>query len=145
LVAMAVAVPLANARSRLGELVHRARGGRERVLLTEHGKAIAAIICVEELADLESALRTAGLRAGSEATPQAAPAGMHGIPLDRVVAALNALDAADAAESSDLAAALLAPHAELLALARSTEYSADDLAATPPPATRPHSRSVSGT
>jgi antitoxin YefM len=46
--------PLTSARSRLGELVNRARFGRERVILTEHGTPVAALISVEELAELQA-------------------------------------------------------------------------------------------
>ena len=48
---VADAYTLTNARSRFGELVNRARFGRERIVLTEHGKPVAAIIRVEELAE----------------------------------------------------------------------------------------------
>lgn len=40
----------------MGELVNRARFGRERVILTEHGTPLAAIISVEELTELQAAV-----------------------------------------------------------------------------------------
>jgi prevent-host-death family protein len=48
---MAEVFPLTAARSRLGELVNRARFGRERVILTEYGTPVAALISVDELAE----------------------------------------------------------------------------------------------
>lgn len=48
-----MAVPLTEARARLGELVSQARHGHEPVTLTDHGKPVAAIIGAEELADLQ--------------------------------------------------------------------------------------------
>jgi prevent-host-death family protein len=49
-----MAVPLTEARARLGELVDQARHGHEPVTLTDHGKPVAAIIGTEELADLRA-------------------------------------------------------------------------------------------
>lgn len=51
--------PLTLAGTKLGELVSRARFGNERVVLTEHGRPVAAIISVEELAELLHAQDTA--------------------------------------------------------------------------------------
>jgi prevent-host-death family protein len=48
-----MAVPLTEARSRLGELVDQARRGHEPVTLTEHGKPVAAIIGTGDLADIQ--------------------------------------------------------------------------------------------
>jgi prevent-host-death family protein len=48
---MVVAVTQASAQ--LGELVHQVRREHESITLTEHGKPVAAIIGVDELADLE--------------------------------------------------------------------------------------------
>ena len=107
------AYTLTNARSRFGELVNRARFGRERVILTEHGKAVAAIISVEELAELQAAVDAADVAAATavKATGEA------GIPHVQVMAALDALDAADLAKSPEEAEGILAPHAPVLARA----------------------------
>jgi prevent-host-death family protein len=62
---MSDAYTLTNARSRLGELVNRARFGRERIILTEHGAPVAAIISVEELAELQAAVDDADIAAAA--------------------------------------------------------------------------------
>ena len=103
---MADAYTLTNARSRFGELVNRARFGRERIVLTEHGKPVAAIISVEELAELQAAVEAADLAAA-----QAVLAADHpSFPHEQVMAAFDAMDAADQAETPEQAAAILAPH-----------------------------------
>ena len=48
-----MAVPLTEALAHLGELVSKARHGHHPVTLTEHGMPIAAIIGVDDLADLQ--------------------------------------------------------------------------------------------
>jgi prevent-host-death family protein len=116
---MADAYTLTNARSRFGELVNRARFGRERVILTEHGTPVAAIISVEELGELQAAMDAADIAAAAsvKATEQA------GIPHEQVMAALDALDAADRSGSAKLADAILAPHSSVLAHADATSGS----------------------
>jgi prevent-host-death family protein len=99
-----------NARSRFGELVNRARFGRERIVLTEHGKPVAAIISVEELAELQAAVDAADLAAADAVRS----AGHRGLAHEQVTAALDALDAADHAETPTHAAAILAPHSAVL-------------------------------
>jgi prevent-host-death family protein len=59
-------VPLAEARSRLGELVSQARHGHEPVTLTDHGEPVAAIIGTEELAELRQAAAAAAYLADKE-------------------------------------------------------------------------------
>ena len=107
---MADAVPLTSARSRLGELVKRARYGRERLVITEHGKPVAAIISVDELAELQAAADAADIALAQRVRASSAV----GIPHEQVTAAMEALDAAEDADSPDAAARLLAPHAEVL-------------------------------
>jgi prevent-host-death family protein len=116
---MAAAYTLTNARSRFGELVNRARFGRERIVLTEHGKPVAAIISVEELAELQAAVDAAELAAAAAVRSTAHP----GLPHDAVMAALDALDAADQAETPDQAAVVLAPHSPVLQAAAEAERS----------------------
>lgn len=48
-----MAVPLTEAEAHLGELVSKARHGHRPVTLTEHGLPVAAIIGVDDLADLQ--------------------------------------------------------------------------------------------
>jgi prevent-host-death family protein len=48
-----MAVPLTDARSRLGELVNQARHGHEPVTISDNGKPVAAIISLDDLADLQ--------------------------------------------------------------------------------------------
>jgi len=117
---MADAYTLTNARSRLGELVNRARFGRNRIILTEHGTPVAAIISVEELTEMQAAVDAADLAAAAavKATGQA------GIPHEQVMAALDALDAADQAGSTEQAEAILAPHQAVLARADAAERAA---------------------
>ena len=110
---MADAYTLTNARSRFGELVNRARFGRERIILTEHGTPVAAIISVEELAELQAAVDVADIAAAAEVKASA----QAGIPHEEVMAALDALDAADQADSATKAEVILAPHSSVLARA----------------------------
>ncbi|MHB1474604.1 MAG: type II toxin-antitoxin system Phd/YefM family antitoxin [Dermatophilaceae bacterium] len=113
------AYTLTNARSRLGELVNRARFGRERVILTEHGTPVAAIISVEELAELQAAVDAADIAAAAAVKAT----GESGIPHENVLAVLDALDAADLAGSAEQAEAILAPHAGVLARANAAARS----------------------
>jgi prevent-host-death family protein len=107
---MGDAYTLTNARSRLGELVNRARFGRDRVILTEHGHPVAAIISVEDLAELQAAADEADVAAAAAVQADRET----GIPHAEVEAALDAMDAADAASSDEHAAAILAPHLSVL-------------------------------
>ena len=90
---MADPVPLTIARNKLGELVNRARYGREQVLLSEHGKAVAAIISVPDLEALQEAQDAADARDALAAKA----AGGRWIPHDEVEAILAADEAASAA------------------------------------------------
>lgn len=111
---MADAYPLTKARSRFGELVNRARFGRERVILTEHGTPVAVIISVEELAELQAAVDAVDILAAAAVKAT----GDVGIPHENVLAVLDALDAADLAGSDEQAEAILAQHANVLARAK---------------------------
>ncbi len=46
-------VPTAEARRQLAELVNRVAFGKERVVLTRHGKAVAALVPIEDVSLLE--------------------------------------------------------------------------------------------
>jgi len=48
------AVTAANARDNLSELINRAAYGKERVVLTRRGKALAALVPVEDMKLLEA-------------------------------------------------------------------------------------------
>lgn len=50
---VAVAVPVAELRSRLGDTLGRVRFGGERLVLTAHGTPIAAVVCLDDLERLE--------------------------------------------------------------------------------------------
>jgi prevent-host-death family protein len=107
---MSEAYPLTSARARLGELVNRARFGRDRVILTEHGTPVAAIISVDELAELQAAVDAADLATAAQIKASGQPT----FPHDEVMAAMDALDAADEAESAEEAMTILAPPRTLL-------------------------------
>jgi prevent-host-death family protein len=47
------AIPTAEARDRLSELVNRAAYGKERVLLSRRGKPVAAVVSLEDVALLQ--------------------------------------------------------------------------------------------
>jgi prevent-host-death family protein len=51
--------PLTEAGAHLGELVNEARYGHRHVTISEHGKPVAVIISVEDLADLEDSVAVA--------------------------------------------------------------------------------------
>ena len=77
---------LTAARTRLGELVHRARFGHRPVTITEHGKPSVAIVNVDDLADLED-------RSALAAHYAARLAGRDGVRLADLDAALDEIDA----------------------------------------------------
>lgn len=110
---VADAFPLTSARARLGELVNRARFGRERVVITEHGTPVAAIISVEELAELQAAADAADVATAAAILGQREP----GVPHAEFMAAMDALDEAEQAGSAEQAKVILAPHADVLAVA----------------------------
>jgi prevent-host-death family protein len=88
---MADAVPLEQAKGRLGELVSRARYEHDRVLLSEYGVPVAAIISAADLDELQQAQDAADLAlCQAIKTSSTGP----GIPHDEVMAVLEAEDAA---------------------------------------------------
>ena len=80
------------------------------VILTEHGRDVAAIISIEELAHLRALADAAALRTAQGVAANGDP----GIPHDDVMAAMDALDVADQTTSPEEARRVLAPHAALL-------------------------------
>ncbi|MDQ3763869.1 MAG: type II toxin-antitoxin system Phd/YefM family antitoxin [Actinomycetota bacterium] len=58
---------ISKARDHLGEIVSRAEHAHERTVLTRHGKAVAAVISIDDLRELEAAEDEADLAAAREA------------------------------------------------------------------------------
>lgn len=115
---MAEPYPLTHARSRLGELVKRAHYGRERVIITEHGDPVAALISIDDLAELQAAADTVDIAMAARIMAEGKPAILH----HEVEAALDALDAADQLASAD-AESIVQPH---LAFLRRVGYATPD-------------------
>lgn len=84
-------VPLTRARNTLGALVKRARYGRERVVLSEHGTPVAAIISMSDLDELQAAQDAVD----RDAALAAKAAGGRWIPHEEVVAILAADEAGE--------------------------------------------------
>ena len=81
-----MAYPLTTAQTHLGELVAEARESHRPVTISEHGKPVAALINIDDLADLED-------RAALAAHLADKAAGRGGITLDELDAALDQIDA----------------------------------------------------
>ena len=81
-----MAYPLTSAQIHLGELVAEARESHRPVTISEHGKPVAALISIDDLADLED-------RAALAAHLADKAAGRGGISLDGLDAALDRIDA----------------------------------------------------
>jgi prevent-host-death family protein len=60
-------VPISEARDHLGDLVAKAEHAHERIVLTRHGRAVAAVISIEDLRELEAAEDEADLAAARAA------------------------------------------------------------------------------
>ena len=60
-------LPISEARDHLGEIVSKAEHTQERTVLTRHGKAVAAVISIDDLRELEAAEDAADLAAAREA------------------------------------------------------------------------------
>jgi prevent-host-death family protein len=82
-----MAYPLAAAQARLGELVAETRQSHRPVTISEDGEPVAALINIDDLADLED-------RAALAAHLADKVAGRDGISLDELDAALDRIDAA---------------------------------------------------
>jgi prevent-host-death family protein len=81
-----MAYPLTAAQTHLGELVAEARQSHRPVTITEHGKPVAALINVDDLADLED-------RAALAAHLADKAAGRGGVSLGELDAALDRIEA----------------------------------------------------
>jgi prevent-host-death family protein len=82
----AMTYPLTAAQANLAELVAEARRSHRPVTISEHGKPVAALINVDDLADLED-------RAALAAHLADKAAGRGGISLEELDAALDRIDA----------------------------------------------------
>jgi len=66
-------IGVTQARDQLGELVNRAAYGDERIVLTRHGRPVAALVPIAVLHDLEDAEDAADLAAAREAAAESGP------------------------------------------------------------------------
>lgn len=60
-------LPISEARDHLGEIVSKAEHAQERTVLTRHGRAVAAVVSIDDLRELEAAEDDADLAAAREA------------------------------------------------------------------------------
>jgi prevent-host-death family protein len=81
-----MAYPLTAAQTHLGELVAEARQNHRPVTISEGGKPVAALISIDDLADLED-------RAALAAHIADKAAGRDGVSLEELDAALDRVDA----------------------------------------------------
>ena len=81
-----MAYPLTAAQSHLGELVAEARQSHRPVTISENGEPVAALIDIDDLADLQD-------RAALAAHLADKAAGRDGTSLDELDAALDQIDA----------------------------------------------------
>lgn len=81
-----MAYPLTAAQTHLGELVAEARQSHRPVTISEGGKPVAALINIDDLADLED-------RAALAAHLADKASGRDGISLEELDAALDRIDA----------------------------------------------------
>jgi prevent-host-death family protein len=80
-----MAYPLAAAQARLGELVAEARQSHRPVTISEDGKPVAAVINIDDLAELED-------RAALAAHLADKAAGRNAISIDELDGALDRID-----------------------------------------------------
>ncbi|MGH3466289.1 MAG: type II toxin-antitoxin system Phd/YefM family antitoxin [Thermocrispum sp.] len=69
-------LPMSQAREHLGEVVARVEHAHERAVLTRHGRAVAAVVSMEDLRTLEAAEDAADLAAARQALDE--PRVTHG-------------------------------------------------------------------
>lgn len=70
-------LPISEARDHLGEVVAKAEHAHERVVLTRHGRAVAAVVSIDDLRALEAAEDEADLLAAREALASEEPRVPH--------------------------------------------------------------------
>jgi prevent-host-death family protein len=81
-----MAYPVLAAQAHLGDLVAEARHSHHPVMISEHGQPVAALISMDDLADLQD-------RAALAAHLADKPAGQGGTSLSDLDAALDRIDA----------------------------------------------------
>jgi prevent-host-death family protein len=79
-------IGVTEARDQLGELVNRVAYGEERVVLTRHGRAVAALVPIAVLHDLEDAEDAADLAAAIAAAAESGSNVPHAQVLGDLVA-----------------------------------------------------------
>lgn len=70
-------IGVTEARDQLGELVNRAAYSDERIVLTRHGRPVAALVPIAILQELEDAEDAADLAAAREAAAESGPNTPH--------------------------------------------------------------------
>jgi prevent-host-death family protein len=78
-------IGVTEARDQLGELVNRAAYSDERIVLTRHGRAVAALVPISALRDLEDAEDAADLAAARDAAAEGGPNVPHAQVLNDLV------------------------------------------------------------
>lgn len=66
-------IGVTEARDQLGQLVNRVEYGAERVVLTRNGRAVAALVPLDVLRDLDAAEDAADLEAARSAATETGP------------------------------------------------------------------------
>ena len=79
-------IGVTDARNQLGELVNRVAYSDERIVLTRHGRAVAALVPIAVLHDLEDAEDAADLAAARAAAAETGPNMPHAQVLADLVA-----------------------------------------------------------
>ena len=79
-------IGVTEARDQLGQLVSRAEYNEERFVLTRNGRAVAALVPIEVLRDLEAAEDAADLEAARRAAAEDGPNVPHAHVLADLVA-----------------------------------------------------------
>jgi prevent-host-death family protein len=70
-------MPISEARDHLGEIVSKAEHAHERIVLTRRGRAVATVISIENLRELEAGEDEADLAAAREALASGEPRVSH--------------------------------------------------------------------
>ncbi len=79
-------IGVTEARDQLGELVNRAAYSDERIVLTRHGRPVAALVPIAVLQELEDVEDAADLAAAREAAADGGPNASHAQVLADLVA-----------------------------------------------------------
>ncbi|WP_239333373.1 type II toxin-antitoxin system Phd/YefM family antitoxin [Frankia sp. CiP3] len=70
-------IPISEARDHLGEIVSKVEHAHARTVLTRHGRAVAAVISIDDLRELEAAEDEADLTAARAALASSEPRVAH--------------------------------------------------------------------